>query len=282
MSQFKQYYHLAKPGMVYGNLITAIAGYFLASRLQLHPVSFLAMLVGIAFLMGAACALNNLFDRDIDVLMQRTKSRPSALGSISFRAGLIYVLILVVVATVLLLAFVNVLTFIIGVIGFVVYALIYTFLKRKTHHSTLIGSIAGATPIIGGYAAYSGHITLAALLAGLMMLFWQMPHFYAIALYREEDYIKARIPLLPIVKGHSYALREMLVYNLLFSASVVGLYFNAKLGLFYLLILGLASVAWFGFNLKGLRMVELTAWARRSFLYSLMMVVLMSVMIALR
>ena len=283
MDSLKKYYRLSKPGMVYGNLITAGAGYFLASRLHLRLASFLAMVVGVALLMGAACAFNNIIDRDIDILMQRTKSRPSAVGTISFRSGMTFVFTLVLTASLLLLLGVNVLTFVIGAVGFIDYALVYTFLKRKTRFSTLIGSIAGATPIIGGYTAYAGHITFSALLAGLMMLFWQMPHFYALALYREKDYKKARIPLLPIVKGHRSTLREMIFYNVLFSIAVFGLYFNAKLGWAYLLILGSASLAWLGYNLKGtLKSVDLTSWAKQSFLYSLALVVLMSLMVALR
>jgi protoheme IX farnesyltransferase len=136
-------------------------------------------------------------------------------------------------------------------------------------------------PIIGGYVAYSDHLNGAAVLIGLMMLLWQMPHFYAIALFREAEYRKANIPLLPIVKGHEATTRAMIIYNALFLISVISLYFYSKLSIAYILILGLSALAWLIYNLKGLKLESLKTWSRRSFAYSLAIVVVMSLMIAL-
>ncbi len=281
MEKIKQYYRLAKPGMVYGNIITAIAGYFLASKLNLKPIQFIAMVLGISFVMGSACAINNLIDRDIDSVMQRTKKRPSVNGSIKLSSGVIYAIILTILGFSLLFALVNILTVAIGLVGFIDYAFVYTLLKRKTYHATLIGSIAGAMPIMGGYVAFSDHISITALIVGLMMLFWQMPHFYAIALYREDDYRKANIPLLPIVKNQSITAKSMFVYNLLFIAAALSLYFYAALNIWYLIVLGTASIVYLAYSYKGLRIKHYTVWARQSFKYSLLLVLVMSVAVAL-
>lgn len=282
LSAFKDYYRLSKPGMVYGNLLTAAAGYFLASRLHLKLAQFVLMIVGTAFIMGAACALNNLADRDIDSVMERTRKRPSATGSLSFRSGLIFALVLALVGFLALLIGTNFICVAVGVFGFIDYSFIYTYSKRKTHHSTLIGSLAGSAPIIGGYVAYSGDLTTTALLAGSLMLFWQMPHFYAIALFRESDYKKARIPLLPIVKGRAYTIKAMLAYNVLFIASIFGLYFYARLSIIYLLVLGTAAILWLVYNLKGIKLEEYATWSRKSFAFSLILVMILSFSVALR
>ncbi len=281
-SRVKDYYTLAKPGMVYGNLLTAIAGYLLASKLSLNWTQFIAMLAGTALIMGSACALNNLFDRDIDALMKRTHKRPSVSGAVSTKSGIIFVIVLALLGTVLLALFVNWLCVAVGLVGFIDYALIYTYSKRKTYHSTLIGSLAGAMPIIGGYVAYSDHLGVTAVIVGLMMLLWQMPHFYAIALFREADYRKAGIPLLPIVKGHAATTKAMVAYNLLFLIAVLSLYYYSKLGVAYVLVLGTVALAWLIYNLQGFKKISLASWARRSFTYSLLVMVIMSVMVAVR
>lgn len=280
--KIKYYYDLAKPGMVYGNLITAVAGYLLASSLRPKWIQFVAMAIGTALVMASACVLNNLADRDIDSLMERTQKRPSVNGDISFKNGLIFAIIMIVSGMLLILFMVNVLCALIGLIGFLDYAFIYTYSKRKTYHATLIGSIAGAAPIIGGYVAYSGHITLAALIIGLMMFFWQMPHFYAIALFRENDYRRANIPVAPIVKGHKFTKYSMLIYTLAFSMASFALYTYDNLSLIYLVVMCLLTGLWLIINVRGLLLDKLEAWSRQSFFVSLVVMMLMSLVVAFR
>lgn len=282
MSQLKAYYRIVKPGIIYGNLITAIAGYLLASKLSIKPSNFIAMMFGVSLVMGGACVFNNLYDRDIDKKMQRTQDRPTVNGQISTRSGILYALLLTIVGFSLLAVFINWLCAVIGAIGFLDYALVYTYFKRRTYHATLIGSVSGATPIVGGYVAYAGHLDLTALLIGLMMLLWQMPHFYTIALFRAKEYEKAKVPVLPLVKGHLVTVEAIIVYSVLFVLAVVALYFTASLHIYYLLLVGLAAVIWTMFNLRGINVKEIELWAKRSFHYSLAVMLLMSVGVALR
>lgn len=282
MSKAKAFYELSKPGIVYGNLITAVAGYLLACKLRVDWVSFIGMAVGLSLVIAGACAVNNLYDRDIDTKMDRTKKRPSVTGEVSLKAGKVFAVLTTVIGIVVLGFSTNILTMLIALLGFVVYTTAYTFSKRITHHSTLIGSISGATPIVGGYVAYSGHIDAVAIIIGLMMLVWQMPHFYAIAIYREKDYKEAGIPSLPSVAGKKITSYWMMFYTLLFALLSVLLYRYAPVGIIYLTVMGLTSLLWLGLNFSGLFTKGLDVWAKRSFLSSLMVMVIMSLALAFR
>lgn len=276
-----KYYHLVKPGIVYGNLITAIAGYLLASDLRIYPVAFAMMAIGTALVMASACVINNLADRDIDSKMERTKKRPSASRDVSLTSGVIYAIALAIIGFALIVVFVNKFCAVVGFIGFIDYAWLYTYLKRRTYHATLIGSLAGAAPIVGGYVAYADHFSTAALIIGVMMLVWQMPHFYAIALYREKDYREADIPVMPVVLGRGNTARWMVFYSLIFLLASMALYFNGPAGIVYLIVMGLVALIWLGYNLGGLKGATML-WARKSFFLSLAVMVIMSVMVALR
>lgn len=278
----KAYYNLAKPGIVYGNMLTALAGYLFACKFHPNWVSFIAMAIGISLVMGSACVFNNLADRDIDALMERTKKRAFVKGEVSFRSGVAYAILLGVAGFLLISVMVNLLCALIGLIGFIDYALAYTYSKRKTYHATLIGSIAGASPIVGGYVAYSGHLTSTALILGVMMLFWQMPHFYAIAIFREKDYRRAHIPVVSIVKGLKTTVMLMALYTLGFSAASLLLYFDASLNIFYLVVMIILAGVWLFVNLRGLIETKLEVWARKSFFTSLAVMVTMSLIVAVR
>ena len=216
----RAFYEITKPGIIYGNLLTSIAGYFLASDLKINFGTFFGAVIGFGLVIAAACTFNNLADKDIDKRMARTKHRPSVTGQITFRTGIIYGSILLAVGLALLIWLTNLLAVYAALLGFLVYLGAYTYAKRKTSLATLIGSISGATPIVGGYVAYAGHFNMTALIIGLMMLVWQMPHFYAIAIYREKDYKKAKIPVLPATKGYRIAEFWMALFSFLFMAPI--------------------------------------------------------------
>lgn len=276
----KAYYQLAKPGIIYGNLISATAGYLLASQLDIRWPSLVGMEIGFGLVIGSACVFNNLYDRDIDRLMKRTRKRPSVTGEVGVRAAKIYGILLAVIGFGVLLISTNLLSFYAAAAGFIVYVTAYTLAKRKTHYSTLIGSLSGATPIVGGYLAYSDRFTSAALIIGLMMLIWQMPHFYAIAIYREKDYRQAGVPVLSVVRGKRAALYWMAVFSLAFVGVSMSLYWYAPLSLVYLIVIGLTSIGWLALNCAGLFTKQIDDWARKSFLVSLGMMLIMSVMIS--
>lgn len=282
MIKVGSYYQLAKPGIIYGNLLTAIAGYLMASHLSIVWSSFIGTVIGYSFVVGSACVFNNLYDRDIDKLMNRTSKRPSVEGSISLYAGLTFGTLILIIGLISLVLFTTLLSFMIACIGFIIYIPIYTYLKRKTHLATIVGALSGAMPILGGYLAYSANFTVGSLLIFLMMFFWQMPHFYAIAIFRLKDYQKAKVPVLPLVKTVHLTTYMMIVFSMLFFVTVVLLYINSSFSLLYLIILGFSSLIWLFINVLGLFVKEKFKWARQSFFVSLAVVLIMSLMIANR
>jgi len=197
----KAYYRLTKPGIIYGNLLTAAAGFLFASKWHIVPGLFAATLAGTSLVIAAACVYNNYIDRNIDKRMARTKKRALVQGTISGKHALIFATMLGVLGFALLLAYTNTLVTVIGVIAFIDYVVLYGISKRRSVYGTIVGSISGAAPIVAGYVAVTNQFDLGALLLFFILVYWQMPHFYGIAMYRFDDYKAAGIPVLPVQKG---------------------------------------------------------------------------------
>jgi protoheme IX farnesyltransferase len=147
----KEYYQLTKPGIIYGNLITAAGGFLLASQGQIQWGLFLAILAGTALVIGSACVFNNYIDRGIDQKMERTKQRAMVKGSISGPAALTYGTILFILGFIVLAWYTNWLTLGIGILAFIIYVAVYGLSKRRSVHGTIVGSFAGAAPVVAGY-----------------------------------------------------------------------------------------------------------------------------------
>ncbi len=273
------YYSLTKPGIIYGNLLTVAAGFFLASKWQINLVLFGATLAGIALVIASACVFNNYIDRDIDEKMERTKNRALAAGLVPVRNAILYAVCLGVSGFALLLFFTNLLTAIIGLVAFVDYVILYGISKRRSVHGTLVGSISGAATMVGGYTAVTSRFDAGALILFLIMVFWQMPHFYAIAIYRLKDYQAAGIPVLPVVKGIKTTKIQILVYIIAFIAAAVALTLFGYAGYSYLVAAVLLGFIWLWLSIKGFRTNNDVLWARKLFFFSL--VVLLSVSVAI-
>jgi protoheme IX farnesyltransferase len=212
--------------------MTAIAGFLLASGHYVDWWKLLATVLGISLIIGSGCVYNNYLDRNIDKKMQRTKGRATALGLIGRRPALFYATALGVLGFGLLLRFINTTTAIIGIIGLVDYVILYGYSKRKSVYGTLVGSISGATPPLAGFTAVSGHLNTGGLLLFLILAFWQMPHFYAIAMFRLKDYKAAGIPVLPAKQGIATTKLHILVYIFWFVVATMLLFFDGYVGTF--------------------------------------------------
>src|SRR5579871_4902777 len=164
MSLFKAYYYLIKPGIVYSNMLAAIAGFFLAARGNVSVSLLLALIFGLGLVIASACVFNNYFDREIDAKMDRTQNRALVQKIIHTQNALVYGFILGLLGFISLIFFTNLLTAFIGFIGFIFYVFLYTFGKRRTVYGTLIGSISGAVPPVAGYCAVTNHFDFAAFL----------------------------------------------------------------------------------------------------------------------
>lgn len=269
MSRFRAYYLLTKPGIIRGNAVNAIAGFLLASTIAIFDFGvFVAMLSGLSLIIASGCVFNNYIDRDIDKKMKRTKKRALVTGDISAQNALVYATALGLAGATILGLFTNILTLVMGLMGFVFYVVIYGIGKRKTVHGTVIGSISGAIPPVVGYTSVSNTLDGGALLLFFILVLWQMPHFYAIAMYRLKDYSAAGIPVLPAVKSMSAAKIQTLIYIVAFTIACIGLTTFGYTGILYAIIMAIAGTGWFIMGLKGYNKNDI-AWAHRMFGFSL-------------
>ena len=268
----KTYLSITKPGIVFGNLVTAIAGFALATQGSLNPLLFLHMALALSCIIASACVFNNFIDRKLDAKMKRTRNRALVKGLISNQNALIFATLIGAFGFFEMAYYVNLLCTQIALFGFLVYVLLYSFSKYSTIHCTLIGSFAGAVPPLVGYCAITHALDAKALLFFILVATWQMPHFFAIAIFRMKDYIAGKIPLLPIKKGIFITKVVMLlnIVALIFTATVMTLmHYTGMLFFFVSLLLGLG---WLILNIRGFRCKNDTMWARQMFLFSLVVI----------
>jgi protoheme IX farnesyltransferase len=268
------YYYLTKPGIIYGNALNTIAGFFLASQGNYNFKLLGITLLGISLVVASACVFNNILDKDIDGKMERTKKRAMVTGTIPKINAIIFGIVLLILGVLSLSLFSNLYSLIAALTGFAVYVFIYTFLKRKTTWGTEVGSISGAIPPLVGYLAVSNKIDAGAIILFLIFTLWQMPHFYAIAIYRMKEYAEAGIPVLSVVKGVYRTKINTLVYIIAFLVSLISLKFYGYAGNVYLVIMGLAGLYWLYMGIKGFKAADDNLWAKKMFRLSLIVVLL--------
>jgi len=255
-----------------GNAITAAGGFALASKGHMDSKLFLFTLLGLCLIIASGCVFNNFIDRKADAQMKRTKNRALAQELISPRRALVFACFLGFFGLVLLALFSSFCSLSIALLGLFVYVIAYSFLKYRTLYATWIGSIAGAVPPVVGYCAVSGHLDTAAWILFFTVAAWQLPHFFAIAIYRLEEYAAASIPVLPRMKGIETTKVHMLVYIIAFIGISSLLSLCGYLGYGYLTATVLLGLCWLGLCIKGFKCENNTRWARKMFLFSLVVV----------
>lgn len=266
------YYLITKPGIVLGNLLTVAAGFLLASKGEIYFGLFLATLLGLGLIMASACVFNNYIDRPLDKKMERTKNRPLVTGLISGKNALVFASALGLLGGLVLWLFTNLLTVGIAALGFFVYVVLYSMWKSKTVYGTAIGAVAGATPPLVGYTAVTNHFDAGALILFLMLVLWQMPHFFSIALYRLDDYTKAGIPVLPIEKGIERTKIHMVLYIIAFIFSAAALTYWNYAGYLYLTVALAFGTMWLALCFKGFDCKNEHLWAKQMFQLSLVLI----------
>ena len=280
-SKFKAYYQLTKPGVLYGNVLTGAAGFLLAAAGDINWWLFAAAIGGMTLVIASACVINNYLDRDIDSIMERTRSRPSVTGAIKGSYMLAYGIVLGVLGVAILYLWTNLLVVAIGIVGWITYVWLYGALsKRRSVHGTLVGSISGAMPIAGGYAAVSGQVDAGLIIAFLIMFFWQFPEFYSIAIYRRKEYAAAHVPVMTVIKGVRSTTVQIFVYTVLYVISTLLLTVYGYTGVVYLVVMALAGGYWVWLATKGLSVKKPEVWARQMFRFSMYTILLLCVMLA--
>ena len=216
MSLIKNYYELCKPNVVLMMLLCALVGIILASDTLLPLIEILVPLVGIGLCSGSAAAINQIIDREADAEMARTDKRPIPQGEISVTNASIFAFVIGVLGVLILVYFVNSLTAILTIFALGGYAFIYTiFLKRATPQNIVIGGLAGAAPPLLGWASVTNTIEPNALILVLIIFIWTPPHFWALAIYRKDDYAKQSIPMLPVTHGVAFTKLQIVLYTII-------------------------------------------------------------------
>lgn len=266
---------------MYGNLITTMAGFSLASKGVIDWTLFVATTAGTALVISSACVINNYLDQDIDSAMTRTKTRPLITGEVSGRGALAFGIALVVLGLVLLIAWTNWWVVGAGVFGWVVYVWLYGALgKRKSVHGTLVGSISGAVPIFAGYVAVTNGLDLGAVLLFAILFIWQMPEFYSIAIYRRDEYKKAKVPVISVVKGIRHTKIQILLYLVAFTVATAMLSFAGYAGLTYLLVMMGLCFYWLWLGVRSIKTSNDGYWSRKVFRHSLIVLLSFSFLIS--
>lgn len=275
------YIALTKPGIIRGNILAATAGFFLASKGDVDFGLFATMVVGLSLIIASACVYNNYLDRDIDKLMSRTKNRALANGSISEKSALIYASILGLAGSIILVYFVNTLSAFTALFGMFAYVILYGIAKRRSVHGTLVGSISGAIPPVVGYTAVSNRLDGAAVILFIILVAWQLPHFYGIAMYRLTDYKAASIPVMPLRRGIMVTKIQTMIYIVAFALAAGSLTFYGYLSNKYAIVILLVSAAWLALGANGFKRQDAKTWGRKMFLFSLITMLVLSISISL-
>lgn len=223
-----------------------------------------------SLIIGCGCVLNNYIDRGIDSKMARTRQRSLVTGHIKDWQAITYGITLGVIGFIVLSLGTNVVTVLLGATGLFFYLVMYGFWKRHSPIGTVVGSVSGAIPITAGYTAVTGEIDAGAAILFLIMVCWQMPHFYAIATYRLNDYEAAGIPVLPAKRGHRTTVLQSAVYIAAFIVACSALTILGYNGFVFWLVMVFSGLLWLRKALAGLVTSDSDAWGKQLFVWSLL------------
>ncbi len=213
--------------------------------------------------------------------MKRTQKRALVSGEISKRSALVFGTVLGVLGMATLIAFTNFTTVLVGAVGWFAYVVVYSIFKRRTRFGTLVGSVSGAVPPVAGYTAVTSTLDFGAVLLFVILVCWQMPHFYSISIFRRKDYSDANIPVLPLVKGVRATKRQILYYVAAFIGAASLLTLFDYTGYTYLFVVCGLGLIWFYVGAKQFHTTNDTKWARKMFGVSLIVLLGFSMMISL-
>ncbi|WP_087024839.1 heme o synthase [Thaumasiovibrio subtropicus] len=278
---FKHYLQLTKPGIIRGNLVAAAGGFFLASQGQIDWILFLAVAMGTSLIVASGCVFNNVIDRDIDGKMKRTCNRELVQGVLPVSHALNFAFVLGLLGFLTLYTFTSVTAFGFGLLGFIVYVGFYSlYYKRQSVHGTLIGGLSGACPPVIGYCAVTHQFDAGAAVLFLTFIIWQIPHSYAIAIYRFDDYKAANIPVLPIQAGIDKARYHIIGYIVAFAVATFALTYLGYAGSWYALGMGLASLYWLYIAKVSFQKMPAEQWGKRLMLFSIVCIMVFCVLIS--
>lgn len=269
--KWKAYLALTKPRIALLMVFTAICAAIVAEGGLPSAWTITAMAIGLAWSAGGAAAINMWYDHDMDKVMDRTMNRPLPNGQIPRRAALLFGIGLELLSLIWFLLFVNVVTTVLSIVGFLYYTVIYTmWLKRRTPQNIVIGSGAGAIPPMIGWAAVTGDLGWPAVIMFAIIFFWTPPHFWPLAIVRNDEYVRAGVPMMPAVRGLRSTKKQSLIYTLILLPTSFVLSFTGAVGGLYLAIAILSGLVFLYYQLRlWYESDHRTEWAGRNFYASI-------------
>lgn len=280
LRNIKSYYYLTKPGIIYGNVLSTIAGFLLGAGLNIDVLLFFSTILGTALVIASSCVINNYTDREIDRKMKRTKNRALAQGTISRNNAFVFAAALGGLGFAILILFTNPLVVFAGIIAMVSYTVFYGIAKRKSPVGTLVGTVPGAMPLVAGYLAVTNNIDLGAFLLFFIMVFWQLPHFYAIGIFRLNDYREAGLPILPVERGVKITKIHILLCMVLFLICTFLLTYFGYAGKVFFIAMLILGIRWIYMGINGFNTTDDVKWARKVFFFSIVILMSMSALMA--
>ena len=274
-AEFSSFFALCKPRVTALIVFTAIIGMFLATPGMVPLQILLAGTIGIAMASGAAAAFNHLVEQKIDAKMARTRGRPLPTGKINSKQTFVFASIVALVGLSTLYFFVNPLTMWLTFATFLGYAVVYTiFLKPATPLNIVIGGLSGAMPPALGWAAVTGVVSAEAWILVLIIFAWTPPHFWALALYRREEYAKSGLPMLPVTHGEMYTRLHILLYTIILVAVTLIPFAMRMSGIIYLVSVLILDAIFMGYAIK-LYKTYTDELAKSTFNYSILYLMLL-------
>ena len=271
----RDYVALAKPGILRLLLVLTFCTMLVAARGVPELSLVVWTLLGMALVSGSANAVNMVYDRDIDAVMKRTQGRPLPTGRLTAKAALTFAVVIGVVGLALLTVMVNPLTAATALGGHLFYVFIYTmWLKRSTPHNIVIGGAAGAVPPLVGWAAVTGELSVAAWVMFTIVFMWTPPHFWALSLYKRDDYARASIPMLPVVKGARVTKLQMVWYTVLLVVTTLVLGYTGAVSWIYQVSATVLGAVFLFLSVKVL-LSRGERWPKRMFAYSILYLALL-------
>ena len=272
---------LTKPSIIYLLVLTAATAMFLADGFAGNLSKVIFGLFGIALIASSSAVINQILDVEIDGKMARTKNRPLVKGEISATSAKVFSGILLVSGAILLLIFNNVLTLLLTLLTWAFYSFFYTkILKFAGTQNIVIGGIAGAMPPLLGGTAITNSIDALPLLMVLIIFIWTPPHFWALSINRKEDYIAAKIPMMPVIKGTEYTKLQIALYSVLLAVISIFPFATGYLGGFYFLSATVLNAAFIGLAVA-LIFDKSNRLALPLFLYSIVFLTILFICMAL-
>jgi len=275
------YLKLTKPSIIYLLVLTSATAMFLAEGFSGNLLKVVLGLLGIGLIASSSAAINQILDVEVDSKMARTKNRPLVKGEISVSSAKIFSGVLLITGSVILLVFINQLTLVLTLLTWAFYSFLYTkILKFAGTQNIVIGGIAGAMPPLLGWTAITNSIDALPLLMVLIIFIWTPPHFWALAINRKEDYVAAKIPMMPVIKGTAYTKIQIVLYSILLAVTSIFPFATGYLGGFYFLSAIVLNTIFIGFA-TALIFDKENKLALPLFLYSIVFLTILFICMAL-